>query len=275
VSAVDETTAAIARWRADPVAFVHEALRDPETGEPFVLYPAQEVFLREAFTAGPDGRLRYPELLYACPKKSGKTATAAMAMLYVVVVLGGRYAEGYAVANDYDQAQGRVFRAAARMVEASPLLRDTARVTTDRIEFLSTGSTITALASGYAGAAASNPSITVFDELWGYCSERSRRLWDELVPVPTRAVSVRLTVTYAGFEGESELLRRALQARARRRGDSARALPGRRLAHVLEPRARRAVANRRMARTDVPAAPRQRLRQDDCQPLRVHGEHVR
>jgi hypothetical protein len=42
--------------------------------------------------------------------------------------------------------------------------------------------------------------------LWGYTSERSQRLWDELVPVPTRKVSVRLTVTYAGFEGESELL---------------------------------------------------------------------
>ena len=41
---------------------------------------------------------------------------------------------------------------------------------------------------------------------WAYTSERSQRLWDEMVPVPTRAVSVRLTVTYAGFEGESGLL---------------------------------------------------------------------
>ncbi len=31
-------------------------------------------------------------------------------------------------------------------------------------------------------------------------------LWDEMIPVPTRKVSIRLTVTYAGFEGESELL---------------------------------------------------------------------
>jgi hypothetical protein len=27
-----------------------------------------------------------------------------------------------------------------------------------------------------------------------------------MVPVPTRKISVRLTVTYAGFEGESKLL---------------------------------------------------------------------
>ena len=73
--------------------------------------------------------------------------------------------------------------------------------------FPSTGSTITALASDYAGAAGSNPSFITFDELWAYTSERSRRLWDELSPaVPTRLVSVRLTTTYAGYDGESELL---------------------------------------------------------------------
>ena len=46
----------------------------------------------------------------------------------------------------------------------------------------------------------------MFDELWGYSSERARRLYDELVPVPTRRISCRLTVTHAGFEGEGELL---------------------------------------------------------------------
>src|SRR5262249_13842018 len=37
-------------------------------------------------------------------------------------------------------------------------------------------------------------------------SERSRRLWDEMVISPARKISARLTVTYAGFEGESVLL---------------------------------------------------------------------
>ena len=46
----------------------------------------------------------------------------------------------------------------------------------------------------------------MFDELWAFTSERSRRLWDELVPPPTRQVACRLTTTYAGFEGESLLL---------------------------------------------------------------------
>jgi phage terminase large subunit-like protein len=195
-----------ARWRADPLTFIREVLVNPERGCPFVLYPAQERFIQEALTLTATGSLRYPELIFAAPKKSGKTTLAALMTLYTVMVLGGRFAEAYCVANDEEQAQGRVFHAIALIVEASPLLRHTATVSANRITFPGSGATITAIASDYAGAAGANPTISVFDELWGYTSERSRRLWDEMVPVPTRTVSTRLTVTYAGFEGESNLL---------------------------------------------------------------------
>jgi phage terminase large subunit-like protein len=200
----DPTKTAAQRWRRDPIAFIREVLIDPETGQPFELYPAQIEFLRKAFTVTREGRLAFEELIYSCPKKSGKTATAAMALIYVIVVLGGPYAEGYCVANDFEQASSRVFQAAARIVAASPLLK-AAKITGSKIEF-STGATITAIASDYAGAAGSNPSFSVFDELWGVTSERGHRLFDEMVPVPTRKVSARLTVTYAGFENESALL---------------------------------------------------------------------
>ena len=76
-------------------------------------------------------------------------------------------------------------------------------------------STITAIPSNFATAAGGNQNISVFDELWAFTSERSRRLWDELVPPPTRQIACRLTTTYAGYEGESLLLqdlyRRGLQ----------------------------------------------------------------
>ncbi|MHB8382707.1 MAG: terminase TerL endonuclease subunit [Candidatus Binataceae bacterium] len=199
-------TSKLTRWKGDPAAFVREVLVDPETSAPFELYPAQERFLRDALTPTSDGALPFPELIYSCPKKSGKTATAAMATLFVIVALGGPYAEAYCVANDFDQAQGRVFQAIARIIEASPLLRDSAKITANKIEFPSTGATITAIASDFAGAAGANPTVTIFDELWGYTSERSQRLWDEMIPVPTRKVSIRLTTTYAGFESESGLL---------------------------------------------------------------------
>jgi hypothetical protein len=55
-------------------------------------------------------------------------------------------------------------------------------------------------------AAGSNHGFVSYDELWAYVSESSRRLWEELTPVPTRRNSIRFITTYAGFEGESELL---------------------------------------------------------------------
>lgn len=194
----------LGRFAGDPCGFA-EALVDPDSGRPFELYDAERQFLLEALALTAEGAIPYPELVFSAPKKSGKTTLAAIALLYVVRVVGGRYAEGYCVANDFDQAAGRVFKAAVRILEASPLLRGTAEVTESEIRFAD-GASVTALPSDYAGAAGANPTIVVFDELWAYTSERARRLWDELVPVPTRPVSVRLTVTYAGFEGESALL---------------------------------------------------------------------
>src|SRR5438046_2245820 len=132
----------LARFKRDPIAFITGVLRDPETGQPFVLYPAQESFLREALTPTKAGRLPFPEIVYSAPKKSGKTATAAMATLYAVVAIGGQFAEGYCISNDFEQAQGRVFQAICRIVQASPLLRDTAVIRSDQIRFESTGAVI-------------------------------------------------------------------------------------------------------------------------------------
>jgi hypothetical protein len=194
-------------WRSDPIAFVCDFCRNPETGRPFELYPAEVRFLREALTLTAWGQLPYSELVYSAPKKSGKTALAAMIVLYVIICLGGAYAEAYCLSNDFDQSVGRVYQQIVRMLDPRRTRQSKlVKITNNVITFPSTGATITALASDYASAAGANPTITVFDELWAYTSERSRRLWDEMVPVPTRKISVRLTVTYAGFEGESGLL---------------------------------------------------------------------
>jgi phage terminase large subunit-like protein len=117
----------------DPVAFIEQVLVNPETGTPFKLHRAQRRFLAQCLATTPDGRLRFPELLFSAPKKSGKTGFAAMLTLFVVLVLGGPYAEAYCVANDFEQAQGRVFAAIARIVEASPLLRATASISANKI----------------------------------------------------------------------------------------------------------------------------------------------
>jgi phage terminase large subunit-like protein len=197
---------ALQRWQLEPLSFINQVLCDPETGRPFELLPAQRKFFNRAFKFNQDGRLRYPEQVFACPKKSGKTATAALHLLTTTLVYGGRFAEGYCVANDLEQSVGRVFEACRRICEVSPYLRRECEITARSIRFPATGASIQAIASDYAGAAGSNPTISSFDELWGYVSENSRRLWDEMCVVPTRRVSCRLVTTYAGFSGESELL---------------------------------------------------------------------
>ena len=199
-------SSALRRWRSSPVTFIEQVLRDPETGKPFQLFEAERQFFEHAWQLNDDGRLVYPEQCFGAPKKSGKTGLNAAHLLTTTCLYGGRYAEAYCVANDLEQAQGRVFLAVRRICEASPYLKREAEITQQRITFPQTGAVVQAIGQDYASAAGANPVESSFDELWGYCSERSRRLWDEMVPVPTRKISCRLTTTYAGFSGESVLL---------------------------------------------------------------------
>ena len=155
---------ALDHWRRNPVEFIERVLINPESGEPFVLLPAERDFLAHVFALDDDGRLLYPEQVFGAPKKSGKTGFAALHMLTTVLLFGDHFAEGYALANDFEQAQSRVFQAIKRIVEASPLLTREAKITADKIVFpLFYNATISAVASDYTGAAGANPTISVFD----------------------------------------------------------------------------------------------------------------
>jgi phage terminase large subunit-like protein len=195
------------RWKRDPVAFITECLIDPATNQPFKLYAEERQFLAEALKIGPEGRMAYTESLFSGGKKSGKTGLAAMIALYTAVVLAGTNGEIYCLANDLEQSSSRVFRAVVQILEASPMLKDSVDVTTSRITFRSTGTTITAVANDYQGFSGANPTLNVYDELAYYTSESSRRLWDEGVPSPARQISFRLSVSTAGFDGEPSPLR--------------------------------------------------------------------
>jgi hypothetical protein len=194
-------------WRNNPGAFIEEALIDPDSGGHFTLLEAERIFLTHAFTPDANGDLPYRDILWSCIKKSGKSTFGAMCCLYTVICLGGRFAEAHIIANDYESVS-RIFTIAAKIVEASPLL--TAKITTDRITF-SNGSFIQALASDYRGAAGSEPTFIIADELWGFTSESSQRLYEECAPTPTRHPLVRMITTYAGFAGESSLLERLVK----------------------------------------------------------------
>ena len=188
----------------DVVAWAEQNFPIPDPARPIVLEPHQKALLRLVEARNPDGTHRYKTAVYSTPKKSGKTTIAAL-VARLRAETGGPFQEIYCVANDLEQAQGRVFQAARTSIQLTPSWQRRWKITERELIHIPSGSVIRAIPSDYKGEAGANPSLTTWTELWGYDSERCRRLWDELTPVPTRD-STRLVETYAGFEGESDLL---------------------------------------------------------------------
>jgi phage terminase large subunit-like protein len=180
----------------------------PETGYPLTLMPHQEAILNYAF----DPVHGFQTIVYSTVKKSGKTCVASLAARWITETWGNRN-EIYCFANDLEQARGRIYQKAIDSVELNPAYNKVRKelpgewkVVERQGTYLPTGSIIRAVSGDYKGEAGSNPTATFWSELWGYVSEASKRLWEELTPVPTRERSIRFVETYAGYEGESELL---------------------------------------------------------------------
>jgi phage terminase large subunit-like protein len=164
----------------------------------------QRRILGEAFRYDEAERFIYRTIIYSAPKKSGKTAINALVCLwwsYCVqppdeIIIG---------ANDLDQSVSRVFDAAKGFINRNLVLKKKADIQRLSIR-LDNETVIKAIPSNYESEAGPNQGLISFDELWGFMSEKSRRLYEELTPVPTRKNSIRFVSTYSGWEGESVLL---------------------------------------------------------------------
>jgi len=189
----------IATWAQSTAGFYLQ-----ETKRPIKLAPHQVDILRHVFTPDHDGKMPYETILLSSPKKSGKTTVAAMAALWWALFVQPPDEIIFA-ANSLDQSTSRSFRDMKMSIRNNPILKPATNIKHKEI-VLDNGSLISAVSTDYAGVAGSRHGLTVFDELWAFETETSRRLYDELTPVPTRQNSVRLIVSYAGFEGVSELL---------------------------------------------------------------------
>ncbi len=188
----------------DVVAWIDKHIKKNERGQPFRLMDHQREILRLAFAFDASGRLPYDTILFSAPKKSGKTTLNACISLWWAYTQEPPN-ELKSAANDLEQAQGRVFKNMAGLIKHNPELHRRATVQVRQI-VLHNQTTIDAIASDYRGEAGSDHGLTSWDELWGYVSEASRRLWEELTAVPTRKNSIRLLTSYAGWENESYLL---------------------------------------------------------------------
>ncbi len=175
------------------------------SGEHICFEDHQRLILDHCFTFNGDGKLPYSLIVYSCPKKSGKTTINAIVQAYFGYNIEAPN-EIITAANKREQAISRAFRELKGFIERNPvLLAEAASIIGNQIS-LRNGSIILAIPNDASGEAGSNHGLTCWDEIWGFVSERNRRLWDELTPVPTRKNSIRFVSTYAGFSGESVLL---------------------------------------------------------------------
>lgn len=200
----------------DAAASANNLLIVKQRVKPIRLLPHQRVILKLFFDEAPARYFNcapnFQTLIYSTVKKSGKTAIAAMVARWIAETWGS-HSEVYALANDLEQARGRIYQAAINSIELDPRYKRADkgitgywRVIEREASCLASSSTLKAVSADYKGEAGSNPTATLWSELWGYTSEASQRLWDELTPVPTRARSIRYVETYAGYENESSIL---------------------------------------------------------------------
>jgi len=187
-------------YTSDIVSF-YQDLYPLDTGRAII--PPWLAGLLYSFFPLPEGNPAARNVLWSTSKKQGKSTTAGCVALYMAS--RRRYAEVVIAAADKDQAKDRVFRSVRYAVENHPVWRG-AKVYRDIVE-LDNGSLIQAIAQDWRGAAGGNYSAVIFDELHTYTQEYQRRLYDELVIPPTQPEGVRWVASYAGWLGESHLLR--------------------------------------------------------------------
>lgn len=194
----------------DIVTWAETHFTIPETGRAIQLAPHQKAILRlmtEQIERDGQWVFRWQTCLYSTIKKSGKTTISAIVGRWAAETWGP-FQEIYNLGNKQKQAQDRAFKMIRRSIELGPLDKQAEwDIGATKLRHLPTGSVIEALPVSDEGEAGGNQSLTIWTELWGFQYEEALRFWDELQPVLTRPRSLRFVDTYAGYEGESELLK--------------------------------------------------------------------
>lgn len=189
-----------------PIKWIEQNFIDPITGKYIHLEPHQKRIIRRALQMDDNGQSVYDLVVWSEPKKSGKTATAAAVGTYVACNLESPN-EVATVANDKEQSAGRIFAAMMPTLKNLgwfvPVSKKGER--RDPIAYGDNGTVVKAITTNYEKEAGANQGISLWSELWAYKGERLTRLWEEMLPPPTRKFSMRWVESYAGFIGENLL----------------------------------------------------------------------
>jgi len=188
-----------------PLEWIQAKIRIPEIRDLIQLVPYQKWCLREALSTDENGLFRYSTIVWSDIKKSIKSTIAAAVALWRARFTP--WGQVILVANDLDQADSRVGYYLRRSIELSPELSSYCRIRNYRVD-LENHAYIQAVPIDPSGEAGSNADMVVFSELWGSHSVAQTRMWTEMTTPPNKfGKSFRWIETYAGYEGESVLLR--------------------------------------------------------------------
>lgn len=191
------------RYNTDIMAFLEDQYVLPETGKTIVLeqWQKDEILRPLFYDLNPDGTRKYTLALLSMPKKNGKSSLAAGIALWFMFA-GEPYGEVIIAANNLDQASLIIYSKVKAAFLANPRLKACARLYKRHIEMRATGTVCRPLAHKYETAAGVNPTLVLFDELWGF---PSREFYDELTTSPARKNPLTVVVTYAGYDEDTLL----------------------------------------------------------------------
>lgn len=185
---------------------VHPTTLSVAGAQKIKLTDKQRRILRHIFTPKGNSISRYITVIWSEPKKEGKTTIASCVVAY--------FAENVdppnnilCIANKKDQAEGRIYRGAKPSLKALGGKVPVAANSKPIITMLN-GTTIRALPNTPATEAGDSYCLTAWSEIWAFKSEDDERLFSELMPTPTRRVSMRWIETYSGYWDESNTLKR-------------------------------------------------------------------
>ena len=191
------------RYNHDIIAFLEDQFIVAETGKLIVLEGWQkDLILRPLFyDLDEEGRRKYSLALLGLPKKHGKSTLAAAIGVWSAFA-GEQHGEIIVAANNLDQASLIIYGKIRQAFKDNPQLARAAILRKTHIEIKATGTIIRPIAHKYQTAAGVNPTLVLFDEIWGYSG---REFYDELTESPARKDPLCLIVTYAGYDKDSLL----------------------------------------------------------------------
>ncbi len=191
------------QYNTDVIAFLEEQYFDPLTNRLVVIEDWQRELILEPlfYDLNEDGTRKYTLALLGMPKKNGKSTLLAGIGLWFCFA-GERHGEIIVAANNLDQASLIIYDKIREAFKMNANLASSAKLLKDRIEMKSTGTTCRPIAHKYQTAAGVNPTLVLFDELWGF---PGREFYDELTTSPVRKNPLTLIGTYAGYDKKSLL----------------------------------------------------------------------